>query len=170
MLFKTKQEKENEMKLLINRTVTMMQKQIKMLEAQKKALAIKAKSAHENGMEENAECALAACRQLDAQLAHAKQCLSSYEIAAEIKETADMTAEFLKAMAIMSKEMGSLTSDKSYTEIEHAFKKSMDNSNVQSEHLVKILNLEKRLFAAPIKEHVKEESQTQECTKPENNA
>ena len=35
-LFKTKQEKEQEMILLINRTVTLMQKQIQMLEAQKK--------------------------------------------------------------------------------------------------------------------------------------
>ena len=159
-LFKTKQEKELEMKLLIQRTVTIMQKQVRMLEAQEKALTMKAEKASAENMEDVAKTATESLVQLNAQLKHAKECLLSYEIAAQIKETTDMTAEFLKTMAIMSKEMGTLTDEKSYTEIEQSFKKSMSNANVQSAHLTKILNLEKRLFCAPVKEEIKENTNT----------
>ena len=86
MLFKTKEEKENEMKLLINRTVTMMQKQINMLQAKRKVLLQKAENARENGMEDILSTTLAALRQVEGQLTQAKRSLADYELAARIKE------------------------------------------------------------------------------------
>ena len=166
MLFKTKEEKENEMKLLINRTVTMMQKQINMLQAKRKVLLQKAESARENGMEDILSTTLAALRQVEGQLTQAKRSLADYELAAQIKEMSDANAEFLKAMAVMSREMESLTQEKAYGEIEQGFKRSMSCANVQSAHLEKILAMGKQIFSSPVNEPATEKSETENQEQP----
>lgn len=166
MLFKTKEEKENEMKLLINRTVTMMQKQINMLQAKRKVLLQKAENARENGMEDILSTTLAALRQVEGQLTQAKRSLADYELAAQIKEISDANAAFLKAMAVMSREMESLTQEKAYGEIEQGFKRSMSCANVQSAHLEKILAMGKQIFSAPVNEPETEKSETENQEQP----
>ena len=167
MLFKTKEEKENEMKLLINRTVTMMQKQINMLQAKRKVLLQKAENARENGMEDILSTTLAALRQVEGQLTQAKRSLADYELAAQIKEISDANAAFLKAMAVMSREMESLTQEKAYGEIEQGFKRSMSCANVQSAHLEKILAMGKQIFSAPVNEQAPESASEEEPKKEE---
>lgn len=157
-IFKTKEEKEQDMMLLIKRTVTVMQKQIKLLQAQKKVFFDRAAKAREEGMEDLMCASLAAYKQADAQLSHAKEAMMAFEAAAEIKECADATAAFAGAMAVISREMVSLTDEKTYGEIEQGFKKSMAGAKVASEHLQTILAMEKRLFSAPLAEEKKEDA------------
>ena len=166
-LFKTKQEKELEMKLLINRTITVMQKQIKLLQTQKKVFFDQAATAREEGNEDLMCSSLAAYRRADAQLTHAKQSLVSFELASRLKENADQTAEFAKTMAVISREMVALTDEKSYAEIEQGFKKSMNSAKVESSHLETILAMGKKIFSAPLAEETpsqKEETPSAEET------
>lgn len=161
-IFKTKAEKEADMMLLIKRTQSVMQKQIKLLNAQKKVFFEQAAAAKEAGNEDLLCSALAAYRQADTKLNHALKTMAEFDLAAQIKESADATAEFAKTMAVISREMVSLTDEKSYAEIEQGFKKSMENAKIQSAHLEKIMAMGRQIWNAPLAEEKEEPIKTEE--------
>ena len=111
-LFKSKQEKEIEKKMLVKRTINTMNKQINALEEQKKVFVEKAKTAKKNGLEAQYNLALTGYKMTLLQQKRAQEMLLNFEITSQMKDMTMMTKEFLGGMSVLSKEMARLADEK----------------------------------------------------------
>lgn len=105
-IFKSRQEKEIEKKMLVKRTINTMNKQINALEEQKKVFVEKAKTAKKNGLEAQYNLALTGYKMTLLQQKRAQEMLLNFEITSQMKDMTMMTKEFLGGMSVLSKEMG----------------------------------------------------------------
>ena len=83
-LFKSKQEKEIEKKMLVKRTINTMNKQINALEEQKKVFVEKAKTAKKNGLEAQYNLALTGYKMTLLQQKRAQEMLLNFEITSQM--------------------------------------------------------------------------------------
>lgn len=134
-LFKSKQEKEIEKKMLVKRTINTMNKQINALEEQKKVFVEKAKTAKKNGLEAQYNLALTGYKMTLLQQKRAQEMLLNFEITSQMKDMTMMTKEFLGGMSVLSKEMARLADEKEFIKVQKQFELAMGNAERQAEQM-----------------------------------
>ena len=134
-LFKSKQEKEIEKKMLIKRTINTMNKQINTLEEQKKVFVEKAKTAKKNGLDAQYNLALTGYKMTLLQQKRAQEMLLNFEITSQMKDMTMMTKEFLGGMSVLSKEMAKLADEKEFIKVQKQFELAMGNAERQAEQM-----------------------------------
>ncbi len=134
-LFKSKQEKEIEKKMLVKRTINAMNKQINTLEEQKKVFVEKAKVAKKNGLEAQYNLALTGYKMTLLQQKRAQEMLLNFEITSQMKDMTMMTKQFLGGMSVLSKEMAKLADEKEFIKVQKQFELAMGNAERQAEQM-----------------------------------
>ena len=134
-IFKSRQEKEIEKKMLVKRTINTMNKQINALEEQKKVFVEKAKTAKKNGLEAQHNIALTGYKMTLLQQKRAQEMLLNFEITSQMKDMTMMTKEFLGGMSVLSKEMARLADEKEFIKVQKQFELAMGNAERQAEQM-----------------------------------
>ena len=134
-IFKSRQEKEIEKKMLVKRTINTMNKQINVLEEQKKVFVEKAKTAKKNGLEAQYNLALTGYKMTLLQQKRAQEMLLNFEITSQMKDMTMMTKEFLGGMSVLSKEMARLADEKEFIKVQKQFELAMGNAERQAEQM-----------------------------------
>ena len=102
-------KKEIEKRMLIKRTITAMEKQIKKLEEQKQVYIDAGKQAKAKGLSAQYNLALSGLRMTIAQQRRVYEMKLNFEITSQMKDMTQMTSEFLQGMGSLSKDMMKLT-------------------------------------------------------------
>ena len=139
-MFKSKEEKAIEQRMLIKRTASRMSKYIADLEPKKKAFVAKAKEARLKGAANQERLAKNALKQVIAQQRMAEQMLLNFEITAQLKDLTELSGEFMKGMTGVSREMSKLTDGINFGAATKEFTKAMAKSQVQSEKMSMFLD------------------------------
>lgn len=134
-LFKTKQQKELEKKMVIKRTLTTMKQHINELEKQKAVYIAAAKRAKAQGLSAQYQLAVTGLKMTMKQQKKAQEMLLNFELSTQIKDMTAMTKAFLNGMSILSKEMSRLTDSKEFAKIQMEFEKSMEGVQEQGEQM-----------------------------------
>ena len=134
-LFKTKQEKEIEKKMLVKKTINQMNKHIAVLEGQKKVYLDAAKRAKQQGLKAQYDLAITGLKMTLAQQKRAQEMLLNFEITSQLKDMTQMTHDFLCGLSVLSKEMKQLTSFKEFVNVEQQFELAMEGVQTQSEQM-----------------------------------
>lgn len=128
-------KKEIEKKMLINRTVKSMEKQINKLEEQKKTYIEAGKIAKQKGLTAQYNLALSGLRMTIAQQRRVHEMKLNFEITSQMKDMAKMTTEFLKGMGTLSKDMMKLTKEKDFLKVQKQFTEAMTSVEIQTEQM-----------------------------------
>ena len=147
-LFKTKQQREIQKKMLVKRTVNSMNKQIARLEEQKKVFIDAAKRAKEKNLDAQFNLALSGYRMTVQQQKRAQEMLLNFEITAQMRDVTMMTTEFLKGMSVISKEMSKLADAKEFEKIQAQFEEAITAVETQTEQIDSFMEISQESFAA----------------------
>ena len=145
-LFKSKQRKEIEKKMLVKRTINSMNKQINRLEEQKQVFIDAAKRAKEKNLEPQFNLALSGYRMTVQQQKRAQEMLLNFEITAQMRDVTMMTTEFLRSMSVISKEMSKLADAKEFEKIQAQFEEAITAVETQTEQIDSFMELSKESF------------------------
>ncbi len=145
-LFKSKQEKEIEKKMLIKRTINAMNKQINRLEDQKKVFIEAAKKAKLKGLDAQFNLALSGYKMTVQQQKRAQEMLLNFEITAQMKDVTMMTSEFLRGMSDISKEMTKLADAKEFAKIQAQFEEAMVAVETQTDQMDNFMEMSQETF------------------------
>lgn len=146
-LFKTKQQKEIQKKMLVKRTVNSMNKQIARLEEQKKVFIDAAKRAKEKNLDAQFNLALSGYRMTVQQQKRAQEMLLNFEITAQMRDVTMMTTEFLRGMSVISKEMSKLADAKEFEKIQAQFEEAIAAVETQTEQIDSFMEISQESFA-----------------------
>ena len=108
-MFKSKADREFEQKLLVKDTLKAMNAQVKKLEDQKAVFLDKATEAKKKNLPSQVKLAISGYKMTEIQLRRAQEMLLNFEITAQMKDLSAMTAQFLSAMSILSKDMAKIS-------------------------------------------------------------
>lgn len=147
-LFKTKQQREIQKKMLVKRTVNSMNKQIARLEEQKKVFIDAAKRAKEKNLDAQFNLALSGYRMTVQQQKRAQEMLLNFEITAQMRDVTMMTTEFLKGMSVISKEMSKLADAKEFEKIQAQFEEAITAVETQTEQIDSFMEISQESFAS----------------------
>lgn len=147
-LFKSKQTKQIEKKMLVRKTMNAMNKHIKELEEQKKIYLNAAKMAKEKNLPTQFSLALSGLKMTLSQQKKAYEMLLNFEITSQMKDMSLMTSEFLKGMGVLSKEMARLTNNKEFEKVQRQFEVAMESVELQTEKMDVFLDMNKTTFAS----------------------
>ena len=147
-LFRTKQQKEIQKKMLVKRTVNSMNKQIAKLEEQKKVFIDAAKRAKEKNLDAQFNLALSGYRMTVQQQKRAQEMLLNFEITAQMRDVTMMTTEFLKGMSVISKEMSKLADAKEFEKIQAQFEEAITAVETQTEQIDSFMEISQESFAS----------------------
>ncbi len=145
-LFKSKQQKEIEKKMLIKRTINTMNKQIDKLEEQKKVFIEAAKRAKQRDLDAQFNLALSGYKMTVQQQRRAQEMLLNFEITAQMKDVTMMTSEFLRGMSDISKEMTKLANAKEFAKIQAQFEEAMAAVETQTEQMDNFMEMSQETF------------------------
>ena len=145
-LFKSKQRKEIEKKMLVKRTINSMNKQINSLEEQKQVFIDAAKRAKEKNLEPQFNLALSGYRMTVQQQKRAQEMLLNFEITAQMRDVTMMTTEFLRSMSVISKEMSKLADAKEFEKIQAQFEEAITAVETQTEQIDSFMELSQESF------------------------
>lgn len=140
-MFKSKQTKEIERRMLIKKTVKRLNSQLEQLEQQKQSYIVSAKRAMKQGMKAQLNLAVSGLKITLAQQRRAQEMLMNFEIISQMKDMSAMTGEFLKSMGVLSKEMVRLTNMKEFEKVQADFEKAMLMTEMQADRLDSFLDL-----------------------------
>lgn len=147
---KLSQKKEMKKKMLIRKTITSMDKQIKKLEEQKQVYINAAKLAKKKGLTAQFNLALTGLKMTMAQQKRVYEMKLNFEITAQMKDMAGMTTEFLGGMSTLSKEMMRLTKEKDFMKVQEQFNEAMANAENQTEMLQDFMDESSSAFASGV--------------------
>jgi hypothetical protein len=147
-LFKSKQEKDIEKKMLIKKTVSQMNRHIQKLEEQKQVYIEAAKRATKQGLDAQVNLALSGLKMTLGQQKKAQEMLLNFEITSQMKDMSMMTTEFLGGMSVLSKEMVKLTNDKEFSKVQKDFEKAMAGAEQQTMQMEMFLDENQSTFAS----------------------
>ncbi len=147
-MFKSKSQKEIEKKMLIRRTINAMNKQIDLLEEQKKVFIEKAKEAKKKGLDSQYNLALTGYKMTLAQQKRAQEMLLNFEITSQMKDMSMMTSQFLGGMSVLSKEMAKLTDSKEFLKVQAEFEKAMAGVETQTEQMDVFMDMSQSSFSS----------------------
>lgn len=145
-LFKSKQQKEIEKKMLIKRTINTMNKQINKLEEQKKVFIEAAKKAKMKDLDAQFNLALSGYKMTVQQQKRAQEMLLNFEITAQMKDVTMMTSEFLRGMSDISKEMTKLADAKEFAKIQAQFEQAMAAVETQTDQMDNFMEMSQETF------------------------
>ena len=145
-LFKSKQQKELEKKMLIKRTINTMNKQINRLEDQKQVFVDAAKRAKEKDLTAQYNLALSGYKMTVQQQRRAQEMLLNFEITAQMKDVTMMTTEFLRGMSDISKEMTKLANAKEFAKIQSQFETAMAAVETQTDQIDNFMEMSQETF------------------------
>ena len=145
-LFKSKQRKEIEKKMLVKRTINSMNKQINRLEEQKQVFIDAAKRAKEKNLEPQFNLALSGYRMTVQQQKRAQEMLLNFEITAQMRDVTMMTTEFLRSMSVISKEMSKLADAKEFEKIQAQIEEAITAVETQTEQIDSFMELSQESF------------------------
>ena len=145
-LFKSKQQKEIEKKMLIKRTINTMNKQINRLEDQKKVFIEAAKKAKLKDLDAQFNLALSGYKMTVQQQRRAQEMLLNFEITAQMKDVTMMTSEFLRGMSEISKEMTKLADAKEFAKIQAQFEEAMVAVETQTDQMDNFMEMSQETF------------------------
>lgn len=128
-------KKEIEKKMLIRKTITAMEKQIQKLEEQKKVYIDAGKQAKEKGLTAQYQLALSGLRMTIAQQRRVYEMKLNFELTSQMKDMSAMTADFLKGMGELSKDMMKLSKQKDFMKVQEQFAEAMTEVELQTEQL-----------------------------------
>lgn len=147
-LFKSKQTKQIEKKMLVRKTMNSMNKHIKELEEQKNVYINAAKMAKQKALPTQYNLAISGLKMTIAQQKKAYEMLLNFEITSQMKDMSLMTTEFLKGMGVLSKEMARLTNNKEFEKVQKQFEVAMEGMEMQTEKMDVFLDMNKTTFAS----------------------
>lgn len=145
-LFKSKQQKEIEKKMLIKRTINTMNKQINRLEDQKQVFIDAAKRAKSKGLDAQFNLALSGYKMTVQQQRRAQEMLLNFEITAQMKDVTMMTSEFLRGMSSISQEMTKLADAKEFAKIQAQFEEAMVAVETQTDQMDNFMEMSQETF------------------------
>lgn len=145
-LFKSKQQKEIEKKMLVKRTINAMNKQINRLEDQKQVFIDSAKRAKEKDLDAQFQLALSGYKMTVQQQRRAQEMLLNFEITAQMKDVTMMTSEFLKGMSAISQEMTKLADAKEFAKIQAQFEEAMVAVETQTDQMDNFMEMSQETF------------------------
>ncbi len=145
-LFKSKQQKEIEKKMLIKRTINTMNKQINKLEDQKQVFIDAAKRAKSKGLDAQFNLALSGYKMTVQQQRRAQEMLLNFEITAQMKDVTMMTSEFLRGMSSISQEMTKLADAKEFAKIQAQFEEAMVAVETQTDQMDNFMEMSQETF------------------------
>ena len=145
-LFKSKQQKELEKKMLIKRTINAMNKQINRLEEQKQVFVDAAKRAKEKDLDAQFKLALSGYKTTVQQQRRAQEMLLNFEITAQMRDVTMMTSEFLHGMSDISREMTKLADAKEFAKIQAQFETAMAAVETQTDQIDNFMEMSQETF------------------------
>lgn len=134
-LFKSKQDKDIEKRLLIKKTMANMNKYIAQLEQQKLKYIESAKKAKRIGSESQYNLSVSGLKTALAQQRRAEEMLLNFELTSQMKDLTSMTSTFLKGMSSLSRDMAKITSNNDFIKVQKEFEKAMMGVEDTSEKL-----------------------------------
>jgi len=140
-------KKEMEKRMLVKRTISEMDKQIRKLEEQKKVYIEAGKTAKQKGLTAQYNLALSGLRMTITQQRRVYEMKLNFEITAQMKDMSQMTSEFLKGMGSLSKDMMKLTKEKDFMKVQNQFNEAMMSVEVQTEHMESFMEDTQSIFA-----------------------
>ena len=145
-LFKSKQQKEIEKKMLIKRTINTMNKQINKLEDQKRVFIEAAKRAKQRDLDAQFNRALSGYKMTVQQQKRAQEMLLNFEITSQMRDVTMMTSEFLRGMSDISKEMSKLADAKEFAKIQTQFEEAMAAVETQTDQMDNFMEMSQQTF------------------------
>ena len=145
-LFKSKQQKEIEKKMLIKRTINTMNKQINKLEDQKRVFIEAAKRAKQRDLDAQFNLALSGYKMTVQQQKRAQEMLLNFEITSQMRDVTMMTTEFLRGMSDISKEMSKLADAKEFAKIQTQFEEAMAAVETQTDQMDNFMEMSQETF------------------------
>lgn len=134
-LFKSKEEKAIEQRILIKRTISMMNKHINQLESQKQKYIEAAKKAKLQGSTAQYNLAVSGLKTALAQQKKAEEMILNFELTSQLRDLTKMTSEFLDGMRVISQEMSAITKNTDFVKVQKEFEQAMVGAETQSERL-----------------------------------
>ncbi len=134
-LFKSKQEKDIEKRLLIKKTMSNMNRYINQLEDQKKKYIESAKKAKQIGSDSQYNLSVSGLKTAVAQQKRAQEMLLNFELTSQMKDLTSMTGSFLDGMSVLSRDMAKITSNNDFIKVQKEFEKAMLGLEDTSEKL-----------------------------------
>ena len=141
-------KKEIKKKMLINKTITSMNKQIQKLEEQKKVYIDAGKQAKQKGLTAQYNLALSGLRMTIAQQKRVYEMKLNFEITSQMKDMSAMTTEFLKGMGTLSKDMMKLTKEKDFLKVQKQFNEAMMGVEIQTEQMEAFMDETQSTFSS----------------------
>ena len=127
--------KDIQKRMVINKTLREMQKQIDKLEEKKQYYIDAAKDAKKKGLPNQYNLAMSGLRMALIQQRRVQEMKLNFEITMQMKDVALMTNEFVKGMSILSKDMAKLSKEKTLIKVGQEFENAMEGIQVQTETL-----------------------------------
>ncbi len=137
-LFKTKQEKEQERKMLVKQSMKELEKRIRKLKEQEAVYIKAAKVAQDENLPQQIQLAKEALKMTVSERKRTMQMLLNAQIISQMRDMSAMTGEFLKAVHNISKSIaGSASHD--VTKVSADLRKAMGIVENQTENLADML-------------------------------
>ena len=141
-------KKEIKKKMLIKQTINAMNKQIQKLEEQKKVYIEAGKQAKLKGLDAQYNLALSGLRMTIVQQRRVYEMKLNFEITSQMKDMSTMTAEFLKGMSTLSKDMMKLTKEKDFLKVQKQFTEAMTGVEIQTERIEEFMDATESAFSS----------------------
>jgi predicted O-linked N-acetylglucosamine transferase (SPINDLY family) len=139
-LFKSKQEKEMERKMLVKKTMRNIEKYITQLQGQKEKAIESAKQAKIQGSPQQYSLAVSALKTALSQEKKAKEMLLNFELTLQMRDLAQMTSSFLDGMSVLSVEMKKITCDMNFAKVQKQFTQAMQGVEETTENIDAMLD------------------------------
>ena len=139
-LFKSKQEKEMERKMLVKKTMRNIEKYITQLQGQKEKAIESAKQAKIQGSPQQYSLAVSALKTALSQEKKAKEMLLNFELTLQMRDLAQMTSSFLDGMSVLSVEMKKITGDMNFAKVQTQFTQAMQGVEETTENIDAMLD------------------------------
>lgn len=137
-LFKSKEEKERERRMLVRRSMKELETRIKKLKLQEEKYIKAAQVAIKEELPDQVKLAKQALRMTIAERKRTYKMLLNAEIISQMKDTTAMTKDFLQAVHVISKDIaGSASADMS--KLSNELRAAMDKVSAQTEDLEEML-------------------------------
>lgn len=133
-------QKEVNKRLLIKKTINEMNKQLQKLEVQKKTYIEAGKQAKQKQLTTQYNLALSGLRMCISQQRRVYEMKLNFEITSQMKDMSAMTADFLKGMSMLSKDMMKLTKEKEFDKVQKQFTEAMTGVEIQTERMEEFMN------------------------------
>ena len=141
-------KKEIQKRMLVKKTLNLMNKQIEKLEQQKEQYINAGREAKQRGLTAQYDMALSGLRMTLIQQKRVYEMKLNFEITSQMKDMSQMTVDFLNGMGLLSKEMMQITKVKDFGKVQKQFEEAMVGAEVQMEQLESFMESTETSFSA----------------------